>query len=60
MIGTTDKQAAYPTSRPYAPVDVLATIYHVLGIDYHQTFHDGAPRPSPVLPEGRPIEELRS
>ena len=58
MIGTTDSHAAYPTSRPYSPGCVLATIYHVLGIDTSQVFHDHVGRPFPILKEGEPIAEL--
>jgi len=60
MIGTTDTQAAYPTSRPYSPGSVLATIYHVLGIDYRHDFPDKIGRRYPTLPEGEPISELVS
>jgi hypothetical protein len=58
MIGTTDARAEYPTSRAAGPQDVLATMYHVLGINYRHEFHDAAQRPIPILNEGRPIEEL--
>jgi len=58
MIGTTDARAEYPTSRAASPQDVLATMYHVLGIDYRHEFRDAAQRPIPILNEGRPIEEL--
>jgi hypothetical protein len=58
MIGTTDRHGAYPTSRPYSPGDVLATIYHVLGIDWRQEFHDLAGRPVKILTDGQPIAEL--
>jgi hypothetical protein len=58
MIGTTDARAEYPTSRAASPQDVLATMYHVLGINYRQEFHDAAQRPIAILNEGRPIEEL--
>jgi hypothetical protein len=58
MIGTTDARAEYPTSRACGPQDVLATMYHVLGINYRHEFHDAAQRPIPILNEGRPIAEL--
>ena len=58
MIGTTDAHAAYPTSAPFSPGDVLATIYHVLGVDVRQEFHDRSGRTFPVLREGTPISEL--
>jgi uncharacterized protein DUF1501 len=58
VIGTTDTRAEYPTSRPCSPGCLLATMYHVLGIDVHHPFYDPAQRPLPVLSEGRAIEEL--
>ncbi len=58
MIGTTDQHAAYPTSKPYSPGDVLATIYHVLGINRQEEFHDLAGRPIKILGQGEPIAEL--
>jgi hypothetical protein len=58
VIGATDARAEYPTRRAVGPQDVLATMYHVLGIDYRHEFHDAARRPIPVLNEGRPIAEL--
>jgi hypothetical protein len=57
-IGSTDSRAEYPTSRPCSPGCILATMYHVLGIDIHHPFYDAAERPLPVLAEGRAIEEL--
>jgi uncharacterized protein DUF1501 len=58
MIGTTDARAEYPTSRAASPQDVLATMYHVLGINVRHEFHDAAQRPIAILNEGRAIEEL--
>ena len=60
MIGETDQQAAYPVTHPYSPGDVLSTVYHFLGIDYHHIFHDQSGRSFAVLNEGRPIRELYS
>ena len=58
MIGTTDAKAEYPRTRAVGPQDVLATMYHVLGIDARHEFHDAAQRPLKILNEGKPIEEL--
>src|SRR5262245_37507958 len=58
MIGTTDARAEYPTSRAASPQDALATMYHVLGINYRHEFMDAGQRPIPILNEGRVIEEL--
>lgn len=37
---------------PLAPEDLLATIYHVLGINHHATFLDRLNRPVAILPRG--------
>jgi hypothetical protein len=58
VIGTTNSNAEYPTSKPATPGCVLATMYHSLGIDYRHVFYDQAQRPLPVLSEGEPIQEL--
>jgi len=44
--------------RPLTPADVLATVYHVLGIDPRQTFLDHTGRPVPLLDQGEPIREI--
>jgi hypothetical protein len=58
VIGSTDPRAEYPKTRVASPQDILATMYHVLGIDYRHEFKDAAQRPIPILNEGKPIEEL--
>lgn len=58
VVGATNGQAAYPIERPLSPHDLLATIYHVMGIDWNQSFLDYSGRPVPMLTEGRPIREL--
>jgi hypothetical protein len=58
MIGLTDRHGAYPTSKPYSPGDVLATIYHVLGIEWRQEFTDLSGRPIRILGHGLPIADL--
>ena len=58
VVGATDKQAAFPTTRGYTPADVAATIYRALGIDPQTLLHDRQNRPLAVLPEGDAIEEV--
>lgn len=58
VIGATDKHAKGPTTHPYSPADVLATVYHVLGIDPGLQFTDAVGRSQPILPEGKPMREL--
>jgi len=57
-IGATNAKAEYPTSKPATPGCLLATMYHVLGIDHRHVFHDQANRPLPILAEGEPIADL--
>jgi hypothetical protein len=56
--GATDAQAAYPASDPVSPADLVATMYHLLGIDPHMTVPDQAGRPMPVAHGGDPIWPL--
>lgn len=58
VIGATNSKAEHPVERPLRPGHLLATIYHVLGIDPSQSFVDYQGRPIPILDEGEPIHEL--
>ena len=57
-VGATDARGAYPKERPLSPQDLLATVYHHLGINTEQQYVNGSGRPVSVLPSGEPIEEL--
>lgn len=59
VVGATDKIASDVTSTPVSPKDVLATMYHLLGIEPHQFLPDRSGRPVPLLPDGsRVITEM--
>jgi hypothetical protein len=58
VIGATDEHASQPTTHPYSPADVAATIYSVLGVDPHGMVPDILGRPRPILESGEPIREL--
>lgn len=58
VIGATNARGEYPKERPLTPQDLLATMYHHLGIDPDHEFQDTLGRPVPVLPHGKPIREL--
>jgi hypothetical protein len=58
VVGATNSKGEYPTERPLKPEDLWATVYRHLGIDYTQTFNDLGGRPTPILPDGKPIAEL--
>ena len=59
VLGSTDQTAAYAATRPVHYRDVLATVYHALGIDPHQYVRDANDRPVQILPDdARPIRQL--
>ena len=58
VYGATDKQAAYPVRDPVHPSELVATIYHLLGIDPHLTVHDRLGRPFPIARGGDPVRMI--
>jgi hypothetical protein len=57
VYGATDKHAAYVKDNPVRPEDLLATVYHALGIDPDSQVHDRERRPYAIT-EGRPVAAL--
>ena len=58
VVGKTDALGAVPVERPVSAKDVLATIYHLLGIDPHTTLIDRLNRPVPLVPYGDVVREM--
>jgi hypothetical protein len=59
VLGGTDKIGACAAVRPIHYRDILATIYHNLGIDPHTQIRDQLDRPAYILPDdARPVREL--
>ena len=58
VYGASDKQGAYPAETPVAPADVIATLYHCLGIPTDLELRDRLNRPFQLVPWGAPIREL--
>jgi Protein of unknown function (DUF1501) len=58
VVGKTDKVAGAVVDRPVSPKDILATTYHLLGIDPHTTVTDRIGRPVPLLSEGAVVPEM--
>ncbi len=52
--GASDRIAAYPSADPVTPGDLIATLYHNLGIDPQTPIYDQQERPFP-LADGRPV-----
>lgn len=58
VVGATDARGERPLGVPNTPQNVLATLYHILGIDPETTLEDLRGRPIPLLDDRRRIEEL--
>src|SRR2546423_14799037 len=58
VVGRTDRIAGDVVETPVSPKDILATTYHLLGIDPTTTLHDRLGRPMPVGGDGRVRQEL--
>jgi hypothetical protein len=57
VIGRSDKIASDPVERRVSPKDILATIYHLLGIDPTGFITDRQGRPWPIVPEGEVLAD---
>jgi hypothetical protein len=57
VVGRSDRIASDPVDRRVSPKDILATIYHLMGIDRSTTLADRQGRPMPLLAEGEVIAE---
>ena len=49
--------AAYPASDPHDPADLIATLYHLLGVPAETIIHDLIGRPHPLV-IGKKIEGI--
>jgi uncharacterized protein (DUF1501 family) len=58
VLGASDKLGAYPTERPVSPGDLVATMYHLLGVDSQMMLPDLTGRPIAIAHGGAPITEI--
>jgi hypothetical protein len=58
VCGASDAQAAFVKDRPVRPADIVATVYHCLGIDPDMPVSDRGGRPIPVAQGGQPVREI--
>lgn len=58
VIGASDERGAVVKQDPVSPEDILATIYHLVGVDPFQTIPDRLDRPVPLVAEGRVVTSL--
>jgi hypothetical protein len=56
--GVSDKQGAYPKDHPVTPGDLVATIYHLVGVDPEMTVPDLTGKPVPINQGGAVIEAV--
>jgi hypothetical protein len=57
LYGSSDQHAAYPKNNPVSPEDLIATMYHALGIPSESLIYDRERRPHKIS-EGRPLVEI--
>ena len=57
VYGTSDRYAAYPATNPVSPTDIVATVYHCLGVDPQMLIRDKLDRPM-ALCDGEPIRAI--
>jgi hypothetical protein len=58
VLGKSDKIASDPLERRVSPKDILATIFHLLGIDPATTLTDHQGRPMLLVPDSEVIAEI--
>jgi uncharacterized protein (DUF1501 family) len=58
VVGASDRQAAFVRERPVSPEDILATMYHLMGIPPNTTIPDRLQRPIQLVQHGSLIREL--
>jgi hypothetical protein len=57
VIGTSDRQAAYPVDHPVSSGDLAATMYHLMGVDPEATVPDQTDRPVPISHGGKVVRQ---
>ncbi len=58
IVGESSARAERPRNRRVSPQDLMATVFHVLGMPADLEYHDQTGRPRPLIDAGRPIQEL--
>jgi hypothetical protein len=58
VLGSSDRIGAYPADHPVSPGDLVATIYHLLGVDPALMLPDLTGRPVAIAHGGRPVREM--
>jgi hypothetical protein len=57
-VGESSARAEVPKTRPIGPQDLMATLFHVLGLPQNLHYNDPTGRPTPMVNGGRVINDL--
>ena len=60
IVGATDARGVSVKDRPTSPEEVLATMYHLMGIDLSTTIDDRLKRPVKLVANGSVVSQLLS
>ncbi|MBM3834310.1 MAG: DUF1501 domain-containing protein [Verrucomicrobia bacterium] len=60
VYGASDRMGSWPAENSVSPGDIIATLYHLLGVNPQTNIYDVLGRPHPLVPRGRVMEELIS
>jgi hypothetical protein len=58
VVGESSSRIEVPRTTPVRPLDLMATVFHVLGIPQNLQYTDPAGRPTSMIDGGRPIADL--
>lgn len=58
VVGESSARAEIPKSSPVTPQDLMATVFHVLGVPLDMQLRDPVGRNIPAIADGRPIPDL--
>lgn len=58
VVGKSEKWGGGVAERLVTPLDLLATVYHSLGVPLETHYEDGSGRPTSIVGDGKPIQEL--
>jgi uncharacterized protein (DUF1501 family) len=58
IVGQSSAKADVPKSTPISPQDLIATVFHVLGVPIDLSYTDPSGRPVTLIDNGKPIEDL--
>jgi hypothetical protein len=58
VVGESNSRVEVPRTTPIGPQDLMATVFHVLGMPQNLTYNDPSGRPQHMISGGRPIQEL--